>query len=184
VNVQPRTPLIQHLHTHLRLNTHRRRRHGLFIEQSALRVQRRNLRFACPSRAKLFRGFRDAKQRPASIRRLGRQFTTAPIFILCRCGHAACKLFTNHIGLAGGEFTDAIWVYWAQNLNKWDAKNKAIVLDGSNCTWSAKCIGLPGVIKVGNRRAILYDAPGGNSTSHMQRDIGLAWLELPLAPPR
>jgi hypothetical protein len=32
--------------------------------------------------------------------------------------------------------------------------------------------------------AVLYDAPGGESISHMKRDIGLAWLDLPLAPPR
>ena len=89
--------------------------------------------------------------------------------------------FTNHIGLDGGESTDAIWVYWTQDPNMWDAKNKAVVLDGRNCIWSKKCIGLPGVLKVGNRLAILYDAPSGNS--HMKRDIGLAWLELPLAPP-
>ena len=31
--------------------------------------------------------------------------------------------------------------------------------------------------------AVLYDAPGGNSTSDMRRDIGLAWLNLPLIPP-
>ncbi|MGA2499481.1 MAG: hypothetical protein ABSH20_17205, partial [Tepidisphaeraceae bacterium] len=92
--------------------------------------------------------------------------------------------FTNHIGLDGGEFTDSVWVYWTRDLNKWDAARKAVVLDGTNCTWSKKCVGLPGVVKVGNRLAVLYDAPGGNSTSHMKRDIGLAWLELPLNPPR
>ena len=43
-------------------------------------------------------------------------------------------LFTNHIGLDGGEYTDAVWVYWSKDLNKWDAKNKAVVLDGKNCT--------------------------------------------------
>jgi len=40
------------------------------------------------------------------------------------------------------------------------------------------------VIVVGNRLAIFYDAPGGDSTSHMGRDLGLAWLELPLSPPK
>jgi hypothetical protein len=33
------------------------------------------------------------------------------------------------------------------------------------------------------RLAVLYDAPGGMSVSHMKRDIGLAWLDLPLKPP-
>ncbi|MCW3060849.1 MAG: hypothetical protein JWQ02_2670, partial [Capsulimonas sp.] len=44
-------------------------------------------------------------------------------------------------------------------------------------------IGLPGVVKAGNKLAVLYDAPGGDSKSHMGRDIGLAWLKLPLSPP-
>ena len=94
-------------------------------------------------------------------------------------------LFTNHIGVENGaEFTDAVWVYWSTDLNHWDARNKAVVLDGSNCTWSRKCLGLPGVVPVGKRLAVLYDAPGGESISHMKRDLGLAWLDLPLVPPR
>jgi hypothetical protein len=92
-------------------------------------------------------------------------------------------LFTNHIGLDGGEFTDAVWVYWTHDLNHWNAADKAIVLDGRNCTWSKRCVGLPSVVKVGRRLAIFYDAPGGTSLSHMNRDIGLAWLELPLTVP-
>jgi predicted GH43/DUF377 family glycosyl hydrolase len=92
-------------------------------------------------------------------------------------------LFTNHIGLDEFEYTDAVWVYWTKDLNTWNTKDKAIVLDGQNCTWSKKCIGLPSVIPMQNRLAILYDAPGGDSKSHMQRDIGLAWLDLPLVPP-
>ena len=42
---------------------------------------------------------------------------------------------------------------------------------------------MPSVIKVGKRLAVLYDAPGGDSISHMKRDVGLAWLELPLSVP-
>lgn len=91
-------------------------------------------------------------------------------------------LFVNHIKPTGS-FTDAIWVYWSQNLNHWDPQNKAVVLDGRNCSWSKSCIGMPSVIKVGKRLAIFYDAPGGDSISHMNRDIGLAWLDLPLVPP-
>ena len=101
---------------------------------------------------------------------------------------SACKLwflFTNHIGLEPGidEYTDAIWVYWSVDLNHWNPENKAVVLDGENCTWSKRCIGMPSVIQVGSRLAIFYDAPGGTSTSHFNRDIGLAWLALPLVPP-
>ena len=92
-------------------------------------------------------------------------------------------LFTNHIGLEGGEYTDAVWVYWTKDLNRWNAGDKAVVLDGKNCTWSRKCIGLPSVVKVGNRLAVLYDTPGGDSKSHMNRDVGLAWLALPLTAP-
>jgi len=92
-------------------------------------------------------------------------------------------LFTNHIGLEGQEYTDAVWVYWTKDLNRWNAEHKAVVLDGKNCTWSRKCIGLPSVVKMRNRLAILYDAPGGDSKSHMRRDVGLAWLELPLLLP-
>ena len=76
-------------------------------------------------------------------------------------------LFTNHIGLDGGEYTDAVWVYWSHDLNRWGARNKAMVLDGKNCTWSKKCIGMPSVTKVGNRLALFDDVPGGTSVSHM-----------------
>ncbi|WP_339740978.1 hypothetical protein [uncultured Sunxiuqinia sp.] len=95
-------------------------------------------------------------------------------------------LFTNHIGIneSGQEFTDAIWVYWSTDLNKWNPKNKAVVLDGQNCTWSKECIGLPSVVQVGTRLALFYDAPGGNSISHMKRHVGLAWLDLPLSIPK
>lgn len=93
-------------------------------------------------------------------------------------------LFTNHIGLSGGaEYTDAVWVYWTQDLNRWDPDRKAVVVDGQNCTWSRRCIGLPSVVPAGKRLAVLYDAPGGDSIDHMRRHVGLAWLDLPLKPP-
>jgi predicted GH43/DUF377 family glycosyl hydrolase len=94
-------------------------------------------------------------------------------------------LFTDHIG---DGYTDAIWVYWSKDITKWDSANKAVVLDSHNCKWSKHIIGLPSVIQVGNRLAIFYDGnkapeipPGVKS--HMNRDIGLAWLNLPLIPP-
>jgi predicted GH43/DUF377 family glycosyl hydrolase len=93
-------------------------------------------------------------------------------------------LFTNHIGIDNdGEYTDAIWVYWSKDINKWNSEHKAVVLDGQNCKWSKRCIGLPSVIKYKNRLAVLYDAPGGNSVSHLRRSIGLAFLNLPLVAP-
>lgn len=98
-------------------------------------------------------------------------------------------LFTNHVGLRDGlEYTDAIWVYWTQNLNHWEAGNKAVVLDGRNCSWSRHIIGLPSVVKVGERLAVFYDGNGSEKMpagvkSHMNRDVGLAWLDLPLVAP-
>jgi predicted GH43/DUF377 family glycosyl hydrolase len=93
-------------------------------------------------------------------------------------------LFTNHIGLdEKGEYTDAVWVYWSKDPEKWDPEHKAIVLDGSNCKWSSRCIGMPTVVRHQNRLAVFYDAPGDNSTSHMRRSIGLAFLKLPLVVP-
>ena len=91
-------------------------------------------------------------------------------------------LFTNHVGIdsSGVEYTDAIWVYWSKDLNHWDTANKAVVLDGSNCSWSKGVIGMPSVIKAGNRLALLYDGYEGNDRGHMRRNIGLAWLKLPL----
>ncbi len=96
-------------------------------------------------------------------------------------------LFTNHIGIdpiSKAEYTDAIWVYWSQDLTKWNPENKAVVLDSSNCTWSKNIIGLPSVLKIGNRLAIYYDGYTGSDLWHMERDIGLAWLELPLVAPQ
>jgi predicted GH43/DUF377 family glycosyl hydrolase len=95
-------------------------------------------------------------------------------------------LFTNHVGLKNGlEYTDAIWVYWTKDLEKWNPNQKAVVLDGSNSTWSKEIIGLPSVVRVGNRLALFYDGYAGKgipegAASHMQRDIGLAWIDLPL----
>ncbi len=92
-------------------------------------------------------------------------------------------LFTNHVGFEGFEYTDAVWCYWTKDLERWDPSHKAVVLDGKNCRWSKKCIGLPSVVRVKDHLAIVYDAPRGESKSHMGRDVGLAWLALPLRAP-
>lgn len=91
-------------------------------------------------------------------------------------------LFTNHIGIneKGQEYTDAIWVYWSKDINHWNAADKAVVLDDQNCSWSKGTIGMPTVVKVGNRLAMLYDANEGDIRHNMHRNIGLAWMELPL----
>ena len=92
-------------------------------------------------------------------------------------------LFTNHIGIdRGGEYTESTWVYWSKDPNRWDPTNKAVVLDEENCHWNVRSIGMPSVVRVQDRLALFYDAPargGGN----MGRDVGLAWLKLPIVPP-
>lgn len=98
-------------------------------------------------------------------------------------------LFTDHVGIRDGlEYTDAIWVYWSRDLTKWNSAHKAVVLDSANCQWSKHIIGLPSVVPIGNRLAIFYDGQDADPIppgvkSHMNRDIGLAWLELPLSAP-
>lgn len=98
-------------------------------------------------------------------------------------------LFTNHVGIRGSlEYTDAVWVYWSKDLNHWDPSHKAIVLDPSNDKWSKYIIGLPSVVQKGNRLALIYDGNGAMDMptgfkSHMNRDIGLAWIDLPINLP-
>ena len=99
-------------------------------------------------------------------------------------------LFTNHVGIGPNhvEYTDAVWVYWSKDVNRWDPADKAVVLDSRNCTWSPGITGLPSVVRKGRRLALFYDGRGGErypegAASNMDRDIGLAWLRLPLQPP-
>jgi len=94
-------------------------------------------------------------------------------------------LFTNHIGILPehGEYTDAIWVYWSKDLNVWSTEDKAIVIDCENSREVKGAIGMPSVIKVGNRLAMLYDGATGENYGHMNRNINLVWLDLPLTPP-
>jgi predicted GH43/DUF377 family glycosyl hydrolase len=105
-------------------------------------------------------------------------------------------LFTNHIALYNHqEYADAIWVYWSQDLEHWNPDNKAIVLDGSSSSWSKTVIGLPSVLPMNGRLAIFYDglepaaerlgaaAEHTDAYKHMLRDIGMAWLDLPIRLP-
>ena len=94
-------------------------------------------------------------------------------------------LFTNHIGLdSRGEYTESIWSYWSSDLNQWNPENRAVVLDEANCHWCKRAIGMPSVVKVGNRLALFYDASPDGADGNMGRDIGLAWLRLPLRAPK
>jgi predicted GH43/DUF377 family glycosyl hydrolase len=98
-------------------------------------------------------------------------------------------LFTNHVGLRDKlEYTDAIWVYWSKDLNSWSTENKAVVLYSAGSKWSRHIIGLPSVVQYGNRLAVFYDGnedaemPKGVK-SHMKRNIGLTWIDLPIRLP-
>ena len=94
-------------------------------------------------------------------------------------------LFTNHIGIHPEtleEYTDAVWVYWSSNLTHWNPDHKAVVLDRHNCTWSPNIVGLPSEVKIGSRLALYYDGCISDDFGHMGRDVGLAWLELPMVP--
>ncbi|SDL34802.1 hypothetical protein [Microbacterium azadirachtae] len=102
-------------------------------------------------------------------------------------------LFTNHIAELvpemsaphgySREFTDAIWVYWAPDLSSFTPENKAIVVDTTVAEWSPLVVGLPSVLRIGERLAVYYDGSSKVSISHGRRDVGVAWLDLPLRVP-
>lgn len=91
-------------------------------------------------------------------------------------------MFVNQIRMLPLPHTDSTWVYWSKDPNKWNERDRAVVLDGTNSSWSKSIIGMATVTKVGNRLAIFYDGNENITLSHMNRDIGLAWLDLPLSP--
>lgn len=103
-------------------------------------------------------------------------------------------LFTNHVGSSTehdpvppqdtSEYTDAIWVYWSADPLRYSSADRAVVLDAANCTWSPRAIGLPSVLPIDGRLALYYDGCADDVISHGSRDIGLAWITLPLEPPR
>lgn len=88
-------------------------------------------------------------------------------------------MFVNHVH-ASNTYTDAVWVYWTDDPNHWDPENKAEVISSETCTWTHGAIGMPTVTRVGNRLAMVYDGSTAGNTSHLERDIALAWLDLPL----
>jgi hypothetical protein len=50
--------------------------------------------------------------------------------------------FTNGVGLGGHEYSGAVRINWTKDLEKWDPKNRAVVLGGHNRSWSKTIIGL------------------------------------------
>jgi hypothetical protein len=96
---------------------------------------------------------------------------------------ATWYLFTNHIDETN-TYTDAIWVYWTQDLDCWNPANKAVVLDSSNSLVIRGAIGMPTVLKVNDETlAMVYDGAEGEDCSHMNRSICLATIDLPLIAP-
>lgn len=94
-------------------------------------------------------------------------------------------IFTNHVGVdgSGWEATDAVWVYWSDNPFAFDPRKKVRVMDAATSTWARGAIGMPSVVPVGDRLALFYDGNAKGSYGHMERDIGLAFIDLPLHPP-
>lgn len=88
-------------------------------------------------------------------------------------------LFTNHI--YNNEYTDAVWVYWTKDLDKWNPDDKAVVLDASVSTWAKGAIGLPSVIKKDdNTLCLFYDGVDGNGKGHLDRKVGMCEISLPI----
>lgn len=102
-------------------------------------------------------------------------------------------LFTNHVGVAtdkeavapqgSAEYTDAVWVYWSKDPTRWSSQRTAVVLDAENANWSPRIIGLPSVQVIGNRLAIYFDGSTRDTIDHGLRDVGVAYLDLPLRVP-
>ncbi|WP_156429666.1 hypothetical protein [Burkholderia sp. TSV86] len=92
-------------------------------------------------------------------------------------------LFVNHVGTGG---TDAVWVYWTQDPLKWDTSHKAVVVDSTSSSWAKWTVGIPSVLPTGNRLAIFYDGNAreiSGAEANLHRDIGLAWIQLPIKTP-
>lgn len=90
-------------------------------------------------------------------------------------------MFTNHV--YGNAYTNSIWVYWTKDIEKWNADDKAVVIDKNVSTWAKGAIGLATVIKKDEYTlALVYDGSEGDSLGHLNRKIGLAYISLPLEP--
>ena len=71
-----------------------------------------------------------------------------------------------------------IRVYRSKSLDRWNADDKAVVLDAADSVTGSACTGLPSAVPTGDRLAIFQDAPRDGGAHHMSRDVGLAWLPL------
>ncbi|MFR1517906.1 MAG: hypothetical protein ACLSVG_03885 [Clostridia bacterium] len=88
-------------------------------------------------------------------------------------------LFTNHV--YQNSYTDAVWVYWTSDLDRWNPEDKAIVIDRNVSIWAKGAIGMPSVYPTDHGTlAVFYDGVPGEGTGHLDRHIGLAEILLPL----
>ena len=88
-------------------------------------------------------------------------------------------LFTNHI--KDNSYTDAVWVYRTKDIFHWNAADKAIAMDARMSAFAKGAVGMPSVMRIGNKLALLYDGTVDGGIGHLHRHIGLAFLDLPLA---
>ncbi|MFN2537548.1 MAG: twin-arginine translocation signal domain-containing protein [Mycobacteriales bacterium] len=96
-------------------------------------------------------------------------------------------LFANHIGTKRGSdgllYTDGIWGYVSDSPTSFSAAHRVLVLDEAAAPWT-RVIGMPSVVPALGGLAVFYDGiAGGVRTDHMGRDIGMAFLPLPLRLP-
>ena len=94
-------------------------------------------------------------------------------------------LFADHIGTTPGSdgllYTDAIWGYVSKDPTAFSTSQRVLVLDGQSTSWT-KVIGMPSVVPTTGGITMFYDGIAGRSrTDHMGRDIGMAYLPLPLS---
>ena len=90
-------------------------------------------------------------------------------------------LFTNQFNQQYNA-TDCNVVYWTKDVDHWDDRNSAVVVD-AKCTkdgWATGAIGFPSVLRVDNETLLLvYDAIKGNSIGHTPRHIGYGYWKIP-----
>ena len=93
-------------------------------------------------------------------------------------------LFANHIGTTPGSdgllYTDGIWGYVSSDPTSFSAEQRVLVLDADSTPWT-RVIGMPSVVPALGGLAVFYDGIEGRlRTDHMGRDIGMAFLPLPI----
>ena len=93
-------------------------------------------------------------------------------------------LFANHIGTTRGSdgllYTDGIWGYVGSDPTSFSAEQRVLVLDTESAPWT-RVIGMPSVRPTAGGLAVFYDGIAGRTrTDHMSRDIGMAFLPLPV----